>query len=206
MKYLFLLLILTGCSGAYHLKRAERHILIAKSKGVSIKSDTVYVDRIVKVQVPATNDSAEVNPAIDIISFDDSMALNDSLVIAIHEGTEAINNGTALDKEKTLSSLKRANEEIKALKKKMSKGFLKDSIYHFEPDSLTQIDITVRADQSIGVKHRRKEYAVGERVKIPVSVDETIEAGFTIWNLLGILLFGLVVGFLTGYLIRSRKK
>ncbi len=42
MRYLLLLLILSSCGPAYHLKKAKKHLLLAEAKGAKITTDTVY--------------------------------------------------------------------------------------------------------------------------------------------------------------------
>jgi hypothetical protein len=50
MKYLFIFLVLTGCSSSYHLKKAERQIKRAEAKGAKWKIDTVFSTVSLKVQ------------------------------------------------------------------------------------------------------------------------------------------------------------
>lgn len=40
--YLVLSLTLASCGANYHLRKAEKHLLLAESKGAKIKSDTVF--------------------------------------------------------------------------------------------------------------------------------------------------------------------
>lgn len=46
------ILLLSGCSASWHLKRSARHELIAISKGAQIRPDTVY--KVVKLRLKET--------------------------------------------------------------------------------------------------------------------------------------------------------
>lgn len=41
MKYLAILLLLTSCGSSYHLRKAERHLRLAKELGANITRDTI---------------------------------------------------------------------------------------------------------------------------------------------------------------------
>lgn len=43
------------------------------------------------------------------------------------------------------------------------------------------------------------------KIKVPYAVTTTIKAGYTGWKLAGMVVFGLVVGFLVGFIIKSLK-
>ena len=49
MKYLILLILLTGCNANFYLKKAERALLKAEQLGAKVKTDTVYKERLVFV-------------------------------------------------------------------------------------------------------------------------------------------------------------
>ena len=64
MKNLILIIavtLLTGCSAAWHLKKAEKHILIAESKGAKwkdiIKTDTVVKDTTIFIEGSTLDDT-----------------------------------------------------------------------------------------------------------------------------------------------------
>jgi len=63
--------------------------------------------------------------------------------------------------------------ELNTMRKKLSKAFIKDSLYHFEPDSITKITVRIY-DGKVTVNYKRKETTVVTTV--PVSVTETIKA------------------------------
>ena len=49
MRYLLIVLILTSCGPAYHLKRAEKHVKKAIEKGAKVGADTTYTFRELKI-------------------------------------------------------------------------------------------------------------------------------------------------------------
>lgn len=44
MKYLIILLLLSSCSANWHLKRSEKHKMLAIAKGATVSRDTVFSD------------------------------------------------------------------------------------------------------------------------------------------------------------------
>ena len=52
---LYILVLLSGCSAGYHLRRAEHHLKKAELKGATIKVDTVYLEKKIVVQEVKTD-------------------------------------------------------------------------------------------------------------------------------------------------------
>jgi hypothetical protein len=56
------IILMTGCSARWHLKRAQHHINKAEQKGASIDSDTVYIEKEVFVPEIKTDTVFESQP------------------------------------------------------------------------------------------------------------------------------------------------
>jgi len=69
MRSIILILLLCSCSSAWHLKRAERHILKAQIKGATITADTVWVKDTVFIEAIRT-DSIFVAKAGDTVRIE----------------------------------------------------------------------------------------------------------------------------------------
>src|SRR5689334_15403456 len=121
MRYIAFLILLSSCSpiifsAEWHLQKAKRHQLIAESKGAKIEKEVRYDTIRVEVSVPGDTSSKKIKPVIAEDDFFGDMNKNDSLVHTISSLHKAISDGATLDKEKAMYSLKKANDEIRALR------------------------------------------------------------------------------------------
>lgn len=207
LKYLLIVLILSSCGAPYHLRQAKRHKEIAIAKGASVAPDTVWVNKTVNFEIPGSGllTSGPIVPVIDTKSFDDTMSLNDSLVIEEHGLEEAISEGSVVDKEKAIGDVSKLRAQIKDLKSRIAKGFSKDSTYYYEPDSLTKISVEIKGGLLNRINYIREPQVIVKQMKLPVWINEVIKSGFTGWQLIGAGIFSFVLAFLLGYLVRSLR-
>src|SRR6478609_3918410 len=122
--------LLISCGPAWHLKQSEKHRLIAIAKGAKVSSDTVYIEKTVQVEVPAFTDSATIAATMDEPLFHKTIKNYDSLLRASVLSTRA---------EESLKTKKLLEQE----RKKIAKGFLKDSLYHIKFDTVTFVDLAI---------------------------------------------------------------
>jgi len=55
MKYLILILLFAGCNASQKLRKAERLIAEAEAMGAKVKTDTVYINKEVKIKGDSTD-------------------------------------------------------------------------------------------------------------------------------------------------------
>ena len=189
-----LILLLCSCSAAKHLQISEKHKLIAISKGAKIVSDTIYKEVIKEVPVPAAAATATVTPVIDVPTFDATMEEYDSTRDYILRLEHDLAVGNTIDKEKAMSALKASNAENTRLKKRIAQGFSKDSTYTFQPDSVMTLWVTTKDGMVSAVGYNRKRTELTWKEKIPIYIDQKVKAGFTVVELIGGIIFGVVLG------------
>lgn len=78
MRYLVLVLLLSSCGSAYHLKRAKMHLLKAEAKGATINSDTVYITK--EVIVPQVQVDTLLRITQDTITISEDRVLTKILI------------------------------------------------------------------------------------------------------------------------------
>lgn len=208
---LFILVaLLSSCSAKYHLQKSKKHELLAIAKGAKIKHpDTVYKEVEVKVFVRGSEFDDTFAPVIDTAGFHNTIKRNDSLVLVIDKLAGELERGESLNKEKTMSALKAANGEIRALRDRLSKGFMKDSVYVVAPDSLTTLKIEIKDGLLKSIGYSRKDAVVSGKQNVPIEINRILEYGYTYWQVLasglGVLLIGLIVGYIIGILRKKRE-
>lgn len=180
------ILLLSGCSANWHIKRSARHELIAISKGAQIYPDTVW--KVLKFTVPAVESGAQVKPVIDSTKFKTVIEKYDSAVIAASNMV-------------TWEEHLKAQKTIQKLRSRLIKGFSKDSVYTFLPDSLTQIKVTVKDGLIDSVAYNRKESEI--KASVPIVVTKVVSAAKS-WmsNWLLFLLAGFAAGALLVFFVR----
>ncbi len=208
MRYipLLALLLLTACGPQAHLKLSERHRLIAISKGAKVSPDTVHVTKTILVPIKGLEDSAKVKPQVDTSAFRKSMSTNDSLWAEKLKLEQSIAQGMALDKEKAMASLQKVNRELLSLRKRISQGFAKDSVYTHKPDSVTEIGVEVKDGLVNKITYSRKDTTVKQQVTVPVWIEQAISAGFQKWHMIALIGGALVVGLIVGLFLRTGKE
>lgn len=206
------LIILCGCSGEYHAKKAKRHELLAEAKGVKMSPDTVYKKIFIEVPIPGDSGSVGVNPTLDTGSFANDINKNDSLVNtismlkgAIGEWDSAL-SGATMDKEKTLALLVKANRDLTSLRKRLIQGYSKDSTYVFLPDSVTSISVEVKDGLVNKLNYKRMDTTIQTSETVPIEVRKIFQLGYKTWQVYaavaGVGLILLVVGFIMGRLTK----
>jgi len=204
--YIFIIM-LCSCSAAKHLQISEKHRLIAISKGAVISRDTVYKEVEKRIPVPGDTVYVTISPEIDKDTFDATMEEYDST----QELTVLLENdlasGSTLDREKTMKLLKAANAENTRLLKRLAQGFSKDSTYSFQTDSIMTIWVTTKNGLVSAVGYDRKRTELTWKEKIPIYIDQKVKAGFNVMELIGVGVFGVVLGALIlGIIIVVRGK
>ena len=208
------ILMMSGCSGKWHAERAKRHELLAIAKGVKIDNDTVYKDRVKYIRIAGSDSAQEFSAVIDTSAFEKAMDANDSLVAVILElqggafdSSFGVDGDPApaviVDKEKIISSLKKANSELKALRKRIAQGFQRDSTYHLKPDSLTDIEVVIKDGLLKSANYKRKEQVVKVEERIPIEIRRILSYGYTWWQVGLCALFFIVVGYILGRVTKS---
>lgn len=199
MRYLIILLVLClfGCSATWHLQKA-------KEKGAEQIHDTVYMKVPVIVNVPGETKFVPVNPEIDKESFDATMMENDAIAVDIDALKKQILSGAAVDKEKLMAEILKKDRENQKLKSRIASGFIKDSTYNFQLDSVSSVDVTYSGGKPT-VKYYRKPTKASGLDTVPVEIRNLIKAGFTWWQIIAAGIFAIVVGFLLGWLFRSKS-
>lgn len=202
--FFIVLILLCGCSAQYHAQKAKRHELIAISKGAKISHDTIYKTIFIKVPVPGDSGSVSFDPVFDLGGFGSDIGKNDSLMTEINR-LKNDSTGTALDKERTLALLVKANKDLTALRSRLIRGYSKDSTYVFKPDSITQISAQVKGGVLIKLDYTRKDTTVDSHQTVPIEVRRIFELGYKHWQVytavagvgLILLIIGIIVGRLT---------
>ncbi len=206
------LIILCGCSANYHAQKARRHELIAISKGAKISHDTIYKKIYIKVAVPGDSGSVGINPTLDTGQFAGDINKNDSLVnyinslkVSIGEWDTALGEAT-LDKEKAFALLVKANKELSVLRSRLIRGYSKDSTYVFKPDSVTDIEVEVKAGLVNKLNYKRKDTTLQSQQVVPIEVRRIFELGYKHWQVYtavaGVGLILLVIGIIVGRLTK----
>lgn len=205
--YILIVAAVCGCtSAAKHLRIAKKHILMAEAKGVKMPMDTVYKEVPVFIEIPAKADSTRIAPVIDTETFDDTMSDHDSLVVEVHEIKESIGNGSTLNPERSMARLKKTEKELAALKKRIAKGFSKDSTYYYQPDSTVEISVIIKDGLLSKILYRRKLHTVEKTMTLPIWIDQAIQAGFTPWHLIALGSISLIAGFIVGFVVVTRNE
>lgn len=186
LHFIFVAVILSGCSANWHLKRSARHELIAISKGAQIHPDTVW--KVLKFYIPAEKNGAQVKPGIDSGAFKTVIEKYDSAVIAASNMV-------------TWEEHLKAQRTIQKLRSRLIKGFSKDSVYTFLPDSLTKISVIVKDGLIDSVAYNRKESEI--KASVPIVVTKVVSAAKS-WmsNWLLFLLGGFAAGALLVFFAR----
>lgn len=203
---IFISLLLCSCSASYHLKQMERQRALAIAKGAVIKTDTVYKEIEKKIYLPAESGNTNVDPVIDTTAVNEVMDKNDSLVIIIDQLHTQLKTGQAINKEKTMAALSSANAEIKALRSRIGHGFSKDSTYMYRPDSLTEISVTLKNGLVANIEYKRDSTTISWKEKLPIWINQKVSAGFTVLQLIGALLAGMVLMFVIMFMVRFLNK
>lgn len=197
-------IMISGCSANYHLQKSRRHELIAISKGAKVPNDTIYKEIIREVVVPGDSSNEEFDPAFDLDGFENDIDKNDSLVAEINRLKDD-SLGTALDKEKTLALLIKANNDLKALRGRIIRGYSKDSTYVVSPDDITTISVRIEKGALKSLNYKRKETTVKSTEMVPIEIRRVFEMGYKPWQVyvavggvgLVLLIIGIIVGRLT---------
>jgi hypothetical protein len=202
-----LIILLCSCSAAKHLQLSEKHRLIAISKGAVIKRDTVYKEVEKRIMVPGDTVRIMVKAEVDIDSFDATMDDYDSTRDYILKLEHDLANGNTIDKEKAMAALRTSNAENIRLKKRLANGFSKDSTYHYQADSVTDIWVTTKGGLVSSVGYNRKRTELTWKEKIPIYIDQKVKAGFNVMELVAGVVFGALLGILIiGIIIVVRGK
>ena len=142
-----LILVLSSCGPAWHLKEAKKHLQKAEALGASVRRDTIFKE--IKFDIKGPNTTVDLG----------------DIILHRKDGVEhrLILKDTIIYKDKIRIEVR-------------------DSVQYIEcPDSLIV-------------------------EKVPVIVDTDIKHGYTEWQyisaIIGGILFGLVVGFLLGKIIK----
>ncbi len=192
--YFLLLLIVTSCGPAWHLQQSKKHIAIAIAKGGKVVQDTIYKEVEKRIPVPGDTVYVTISPEIDKDTFDATMEEYDST----QELTVLLENdlasGSTLDREKTMKLLKAANAENTRLLKRLAQGFSKDSTYSFQTDSIMTIWVSTKNGLVSAVGYDRKRTELTWKEKIPIYIDQKVKAGFNVMELIGVGVFGVVLG------------
>lgn len=203
-----LILFLSSCaahrSASWNIKRAKFHQLIAESKGAEMAVDTVFKEKIVEVNVPGDTIRVVITPKVDVPTFDNTMFSNDSLVLAIDSLHKDIASGNSIDKEKTMARLAEATREIKRLKGRILMGFVQDSVYHVEVDSITAVDIEFFEGQLRNVTLRRQNTNLKQTETLPIEIRNILSLGYKWWQVLVAGLCLAMIFFLFGYFTGKR--
>ena len=174
MKYVFLILVLAGCSARYHLQRAI-------DKGARISTST-KIDTVL-VQLPGdTILVALAQPNFDTLDFFETMETNDSLVLAGNR-MEAL----ALSNDALVFRSKQLQLERDVIRKKLMEGFYKDSTYTLRiSNTETVIAKTVKGIlKELTIQHSDSTIVV--TTKCP---ETKISAGFSWLQLIGCFILG----------------
>lgn len=206
-----LLLLLAGCasfpSAEWHVQRAKRHMLLAESKGAKIDKEVRYDTITVEVPVPGDSSSKSIKPVIAEDDFFADMSRNDSLVAAINSLQQAIATGVTLDKEKTMSALKKANEEIWLLRKRIAQGYSKDSTYVVD-DGYCTLEARIKNGLLDNLRHTRQDTIFKVDKTIPVEIRNILKAGYSIREIVlagvGLAFIFIVIGFIMGYSMKNK--
>lgn len=75
MRYLAIILFISSCGPAYHLKQAERHLRKAEIKGAQVRVDTVY--KTIEVIRPETH----FDTVFTVLNFRDTITLEKDRII-----------------------------------------------------------------------------------------------------------------------------
>ena len=201
--YFLILVAMFSCSGKWHAQQAKRHELLAEAKGVKVSRDTVYKTQYIRVLVPGDSAVEEFDSVFDLDGFENDIGRNDSLVTEINR-LKNDSLGTALDKERTLALLVKANKDLTALRSRLVRGYSKDSTYVLAPDSLTTISIRIEYGVLKSVNYKRKEATVEVKQTIPIEIRKIMEWGYTFWQILAAGVSLLLVGIIVGYLIKRK--
>lgn len=177
MKFVPLLFLLCACGPTWHLQQSEKHKLIAIAKGAKVKTDTVYKEIPIKVEVPGFTASSSIDILSDSALIHAVMPKYDSLLIAY----EMLRRRPQHNVEKEVATAK----QLDALRDKVIKGFLKDSLYHIKFDSITSVDLAIIGGKPKLVSVRVKPKSILVEKRIPIAVDERIKAGYTLWQVIG---------------------
>lgn len=186
MRFILLIFILASCGPGVHLRLAKKHLRIAKMKGAVITPDTVY--KLMPVFVKGQNIIVKADPVLDSSLFEFYMTKYDSVMKV---------TSTLVSK----AELIKANQEIKTLKKRLIRGFAKDSTYVFTMDSVNTVFINMKNGTPDSVHLVRLPTVV--KHNIPIAVDNKIESKCWPWWWLlvaGFSSFG--IGVLVGILKR----
>lgn len=209
MKNLLILtsfIFLFGCSANWHAQQARRHELIAISKGAKISHDTIYKTVFVKVFVPGDSGSVNLDPTFDLDGFGSDIGKNDSLVTEINR-LKNDSLGTALDKERTLALLVKANKDLTSLRARLIRGYSKDSTYVFAPDSITTISVELKDGTIKKLDYKRLDTTLSNEQMIPIEIQKIFQLGYKHWQVyaaiavVGIIL--LIIGFIMGRVTKS---
>lgn len=195
--YISLVFLLSSCGANYHLKKSEQHRRKAIELGAKVSSDTVYVTRNIPVTIPGDSAEFDFGAVIDLETFQSVSDSNDSLVREIQALRGSI--------EPNAMELAKANRELSKVKARLSKGFTKDSIYVFRPDTLTTVKVQVSQGVPVKVLYDQKERVVTRTVYVPVKVETELKPKnrYFEWFVGGILI-GWVICFAVWVLAKRR--
>lgn len=185
MKFVPLIFLLCACGPAWHLQQSEKHKLIAIAKGAKVNVDTVYKEVPIKVEVPGFTASSSINVLSDSALIHAVMPKYDSLLVAY----EMLRRRPQHSVEKEVATAK----QLDAVRAKVIKGFLKDSLYHIKFDSITSVDLAIIQGKPKLVSVRVKPKTILVEKKVPIAIDERIKAGYTLWQMIGAGFAGLVL-------------
>jgi hypothetical protein len=202
MRYLIFIILLSSCSAAKLLQRSEKLKLMAIAKGAKVKVDTVYKRVEVPVEVPGFTASSSINVLTDSALVAAILPKYDSLLIAY-------NNLRSRPQQSTEAVVSTA-KQLDAQRKKVVAGFLKDSLYHIKFDSLTSVDLAIIGGKPKLVGVRVKPRSILVEKEIPIGINETTKAGFTLWQMIGagfagVVLAGVVIGIFVWLRIRRQE-
>lgn len=172
MRYLIFILILSSCGPGVHLRLAKKHLKIAEMKGAIVTPDTVH--KLMPVFIKGQNRIIKADPVLDSSLFETYMSKYDSVIQA---------SSGLVNKEE----LVKANQEIKTLKKRLIRGFAKDSTYRFPIDSVNTVFVQMKSGIPDNVSLVRPETTV--QADVPIAVNNKIECDCWPWWYL------IVVGF-----------
>lgn len=186
-KYLVIVaVLLMSCSATNLLKRSEYLKLKAISKGAKVQVDTVWKFRPVAITVPEFDAAKPVKAVVDSNEFWTFMPSYDSLLLE-HEKLKGRIGTEVSAREKVL------RDQLFEARKRIARGFYKDSIYTINYDSINSVTLVVKDGIVKIVKLRTKEHVVKGEQSIPIAVEDKISAGFTIWQMIGAVFAGVVL-------------
>lgn len=203
---LVMAVLLFGCGAPYHLRQAEKHLAIAKSKGAKV--DSVNKTKKIDVSVKAPESKAEFkNEGItDTAKVNGLLKVNDSLVVELAMAKlkpcqEFKPSASTTESKEVVESLK---AELAKTRKALHRQFYKDSTYSFAPDSITSISLTLKQG-NMKVAYKRKETTYKDKIEVPVSTSLKISAGYSVLDLGILTLFVSVLAFSIGWFVGKKR-